>query len=39
MTTDTRPRKPAAVANPEAREFLRDVDLNLPLGDVNLVRL
>jgi DNA-3-methyladenine glycosylase II len=26
MTTDTRPRKPAAVADPEARKFLRDSD-------------
>ena len=26
MTADTSPRKPAAVANPEAREFLRNAD-------------
>jgi DNA-3-methyladenine glycosylase II len=26
MTTDTRPHKPAAVADPQAREFLRDAD-------------
>jgi DNA-3-methyladenine glycosylase II len=26
MTTDTRPRKPAAAADPEARRFLRNVD-------------
>jgi 3-methyladenine DNA glycosylase/8-oxoguanine DNA glycosylase len=26
MTADTPPRKPAAVANPEAREFLRNAD-------------
>src|SRR6476620_11937103 len=26
MTDDTRPRKPAAVADPKAREFLRNAD-------------